>query len=92
MKNSSDTIGNQTRDLPTCSAVPQPTTPPRAPINSKHCTINHSLSCEALPLGNTIEKHNMGLEAAIIQRQELSLEILKQLSAISSAVSPHFEV
>jgi len=43
-------------------------------------------------LGNTIEKHNMGLEAAIIQRQELSLEILKQLSAISSAVSPHFEV
>ena len=25
MKNSSDTIGNSTRDLPTCSAVPQPT-------------------------------------------------------------------
>ena len=24
MKNSSDTIGNRTRDLPTCSAVPQP--------------------------------------------------------------------
>jgi hypothetical protein len=31
MKNSKDTIGNQTRDLPTCSAVPQPTAPPRAP-------------------------------------------------------------
>jgi len=31
MKNSSDTIGNRTRDLPTCSAVPQPTVPPRAP-------------------------------------------------------------
>jgi len=31
MKNSSDTIGNRTRDLPTCSAVPQPTAPPRAP-------------------------------------------------------------
>jgi len=29
MKNSSDTIGNQNRDLPTCSAVPQPTAPPR---------------------------------------------------------------
>ena len=29
MKNSSDTIGNRTRDLPTCSAVPQPTAPPR---------------------------------------------------------------
>ena len=25
MKNSSDTIGNRTRDLPTCSTVPQPT-------------------------------------------------------------------
>ena len=25
MKNSSDTIGNRTRNLPTCSAVPQPT-------------------------------------------------------------------
>jgi hypothetical protein len=32
MKNSNDTIGNRTRDLPTCSAVPQPTAPPRAPI------------------------------------------------------------
>jgi hypothetical protein len=26
MKNSNDTIGNRTRDLPACSAVPQPTT------------------------------------------------------------------
>ena len=31
MKNSSDTIGNQTRNLPACRAVPQPTAPPRAP-------------------------------------------------------------
>ena len=30
MKNSNDTIGNRTRDLPTCSAVPQPTAPPRS--------------------------------------------------------------
>jgi hypothetical protein len=29
--NSSDTIGNRTRDVPVCSVVPQPTTPPRAP-------------------------------------------------------------
>ena len=33
MKNSSDTIGKRTRDLPTCSALPQPTTLPRAPYN-----------------------------------------------------------
>jgi hypothetical protein len=32
MKNSSDTIGNRTHDLPVCSTVPQPNAPPRAPI------------------------------------------------------------
>ena len=32
MKNSSDTMGNRTRDLLTCSTVPQLTAPPRAPI------------------------------------------------------------
>jgi hypothetical protein len=31
IKNSSDIIGNRTRDLPTCIAVPQPTVLPRAP-------------------------------------------------------------
>ena len=31
MKNSNDTIGNRTRDLPGRSAVPQPTAPPRDP-------------------------------------------------------------
>ena len=31
-KISSDTIGNRTRDLPACSAEPQPTAPPRVPI------------------------------------------------------------
>jgi hypothetical protein len=32
MKTSIYIIGNRTRDLPACSAVPQPTAPPRAPI------------------------------------------------------------
>jgi hypothetical protein len=34
MQNSSDTIGNRTRDLPACSAVPQPTAPPRLTIET----------------------------------------------------------
>jgi len=34
MKNSNDTIGNRIRDLPGCSAAPQPTAPPRDPVNS----------------------------------------------------------
>jgi len=33
MKNSNDTIGNRTRGLLTCSAVPQPTAPLRAPFS-----------------------------------------------------------
>ena len=33
MKNSKVTIGNRTRDIPACSAVPQPTATPRAPIS-----------------------------------------------------------
>ena len=32
MKNSNDNIGNRTRDLPACGAVPQPTVPPPVPI------------------------------------------------------------
>jgi hypothetical protein len=32
MKNSNDTIGNRTSDLPACSARPQPIAPPRAPV------------------------------------------------------------
>jgi len=28
MKNSNNTTGNRTRDLPACSALPQPTAPP----------------------------------------------------------------
>jgi hypothetical protein len=32
MKNSIDTIGNRTRDFPTCSALPQPIALPRAPV------------------------------------------------------------
>jgi hypothetical protein len=34
MKYFSDTLGNRTRDLPDCSAVPQPNVPPRAPSAS----------------------------------------------------------
>ena len=32
MKNSNDTIGNRTSNLPTCSPVPQPTSPPRTSV------------------------------------------------------------
>ena len=34
MKNSNKSIGNRTRDLPTCNAVGQPTAPPRPPVSA----------------------------------------------------------
>jgi len=33
MKNSDDNIGNRTCNLSVCSAVPQPTAPPPAPVS-----------------------------------------------------------
>ena len=40
MKNSNDTFGNRTRDLPTCSAVPQPTALPRTPTEMSTMNIS----------------------------------------------------
>ena len=40
MKNSNDTIGNRTRDLTVCSAVPQPTALPRAPSKENGLDVN----------------------------------------------------
>jgi len=41
MKNSSETIGNRTRDIPACSAVPQPTAPPRALQQKRNILLIH---------------------------------------------------
>jgi len=42
MKNSSDTIGNRTRDLPTFNALPQPTAPPAACPDINDVNVNLS--------------------------------------------------
>jgi len=54
MKNSSDIIGNRTRDLPTCSAVPQPTAPPRAaePNNNNDNNNNKSVNTSREVIAN----------------------------------------
>jgi len=60
MKNSSDAIGNQTCDLPACSAVPQPTVPLRVGdvcvcvyiyiyISIKYCILTHNLHTFSKP-------------------------------------------
>jgi hypothetical protein len=50
IKNSNDTIGNRTRDLPVFSAVPQPTAPPRAPHLLS--TETNRLVCNTLSFGD----------------------------------------
>ena len=40
MKNSFDTIGNRTLNPPACSAVPEPTAAPRAPVGVEWLYIN----------------------------------------------------
>jgi hypothetical protein len=42
MKNSNDTIGNRTRDLPACSAVPQPTA-----VSRHACALNKRTALRA---------------------------------------------
>jgi len=39
MKNSNDIIGHRTHDLQPCSAAPQPTAPPRGPLNDINRTV-----------------------------------------------------
>jgi hypothetical protein len=39
MKNSNDTIGNRTHDLPVCMAVPQPTAPPQWALLVDNCAV-----------------------------------------------------
>jgi hypothetical protein len=39
MKNSNDTIGVQTGDLPACSVVPEPTAAPRFTMNASYIAL-----------------------------------------------------
>jgi hypothetical protein len=45
MKNSNDAIGNRTRDLPACSAMPQTTAPPGAPEDVSQFITNFPSDC-----------------------------------------------
>jgi hypothetical protein len=52
MKNSNDTIGNQTLDLPTRSTVPQPTALLRTPVLK--CILSNSLPSVTLQLNISV--------------------------------------
>jgi len=59
MKNSNYTTGNRTRDLPTCSAVPQPIAPPRTPIQNRSGGIITRNIPPVETLGNISGSHHL---------------------------------
>jgi hypothetical protein len=67
MKNSNDTIGNRTSELPACSAVPQPTAPPRT------IQINHQLDATVFQfIILTFVYSSTGFGSFTAHRQELN--------------------
>jgi len=66
MKNSIDTIGNRTRDLPACSAVPQPTAPTRAPCGSVSVFIKKNVDFH--PLLNFVAMSSKQFSAAVCSK------------------------
>jgi hypothetical protein len=60
MKNSSDTIGNRTRDLPTCSAVPQPTAALHVGDKFTFCLLDTRLKGSALQQQVLMDTGNYG--------------------------------
>ena len=78
MKNSSDTIGNRTRSLPTCTAVPQPTVPPAAcPSFSKVTLLIKENSKYITSFGNFI---SVRLALVLEKLQEHNFLTFPQLS------------
>jgi hypothetical protein len=59
LKNSSDSIGNQTRDLPACSAVPQPTVLPHTPVNSNSSNHFQDATWKDMEITETHTKFHM---------------------------------
>jgi hypothetical protein len=70
MKNSNDTIGNRTRDLPTCSAVPQPSELPRALSLRDGC--DEFLSFQALTLCYIATKWLISLKCQLYTKSKLT--------------------
>jgi hypothetical protein len=60
LKNSSDSIGNRSRDLPVCSSVPQPTAPPRTP---GPVLVPILISCPVGILGLRVRCYRLGIKS-----------------------------
>ena len=73
MKSSVDTIGNRTRDLPACSAVPQPTPSLRAPRDMSNA--HQCLTRKRERMGHL---EVVGLEGTLISRLILGMMAVRK--------------
>ena len=71
---SNDTMGNRTRDLPACSAVPQPTAPPRAPTFTDMTVLNLCYTHPYSPLKE--ETHHRSTLKVTDQEHEMNRHTL----------------
>jgi len=87
MQNCNDTIGNRTRDLPACSAVPQ-TALPRAPVNIRY--LHYTTNC-ILPRLKTNEKSCSGVLGyeCLVQRDVITQACGQTVTFDSPPPVPH---
>jgi len=76
MKNSSDTVGNVTRDLRACNALPQPTGPLRAPGINRGTRYKNYLSLREYKKMDLKKKIPWGFEDPILLKKGRSGGIL----------------
>ena len=94
MKNSNYTIGNRTRDLPACSAVPQPTALPRTPSQNSVSLISTHwkiiLSSTALVNYRINSSSASFRNGRVSPRQKIAVELYllwRKLTVSAAAVS-----
>jgi hypothetical protein len=77
MKNSNDTIGNRTHDLPVAIAVPQQTAPPRATTTTIIIIIIIAVTTPIRPITETAQGHQKKHTNNKQQIKTLRKEVIK---------------
>ena len=91
MKNSNDNIGNRTRDLPACSAVPQPTAPPRARLKLRaQITLHHKPTPFPVPLGTEYDTATDSKATTEIQTQSFQTQQLLPTGKMTKRITKWF--
>jgi hypothetical protein len=84
MKNSDDTIGNRTRDLLTCSAVPRPTVLPCAPwvclLKNKKRSVNCMWGIKGYMIETCLITHHVIRLVCTYSMEEWFLSLLKTVT------------